>query len=90
MNVKVLKQLRKTAKELYTIEYDIDEHRRPSYVVGVNRKFSTARMKSKKSYFSFLEDAQEELKKRRRDYILRDLDLLRQAKITKQKHLSDL
>ncbi len=90
MNVKVLKQLRKTAKELYTIEYDIDEHRRPSYVVGVSRKFPTARMKSKKSYFGFLEDALEELKKRRRDYILRDLDRLREAKITKQQHLLDL
>lgn len=90
MNVKVLKQLRKTAKELYTIEYDIDEHRRPSYVVGVNRNFPTARMKSKKSYFGFLEDALEELKKRRRDYILRDLDRLREAKITKQQHLLDL
>ena len=90
MDIRILKKLRKTAKELYTIEYYIDEYRRPSYVVGVNRKFPTARMKSKKSYFSFLEDAQEELKKLRRDYILRDLDLLRQDKITKQKHLSDL
>ena len=90
MNVKVLKELRKTAKDLYTIEYYIDEYRRPSYVVGVNRKYPTARMKSKKYYFSSLEDAQEELKKRRRDIILRDLDLLRQDKINKQKHLSDL
>ena len=90
MNVKVLKKLRQTAKELYTIEYDIDENRRPSYIVCVNRKFPTARMKSKKSYFGFLEDALEELKKWRRDYILRDLDRLREAKITKQQHLLDL
>ena len=90
MNVKVLKKLRKRAKELYTIEYHIDEYRRPSYVVGITRKLPRARMKCGKSYFGYLEDALEELKKKRRDDILRELDWLRQAKITKQQHLLDL
>lgn len=90
MNVKVLKELRKTAKELFCIEYIIDEYRRPSYVVTISPDYPRARAKNRKSYFSSLDDAQEELKKLRRDYILRDLDLLKSAKITKQQHLHEL
>ena len=90
MNVKVLKELRKTAKELFCIEYIIDEYRRPSYVVTISRDYPRARAKNRKSYFSSLDDAQEELKKKRRDYILLRLDLLKSAKRTEQEHLHEL
>ena len=90
MNVIVLKKLRKTAKELFCIEYIIDEYRRPSYVVTISPDYPRARAKNRNSYFSSLDDAQEELKKLRRGYILRDLDRLKSAKRTEQEHLHEL
>ena len=89
MNVKVLKELRQTAKEIFCIEYIIDEYRRPSYVVTVSPDFPRARKKLR-SYFGSLDDAKEELKKQRRDYILSELDLLKSAKRTEQEHLHEL
>lgn len=91
MNVKVLKQLRQFALKVVGITYEIDELRRPSYIVSVRPDyFPITLSKQFGKYFCCLKDAQEELKKHRRYLILRELDRLKIAKKTEQEHLSDL
>lgn len=91
MNVKVLKQLRQFALKVVGITYEIDELRRPSYIVSVRPDCLPITLsKQFGKHFCRLKDAQEELKKHRRYLILRELDRLKIAKKTEQEHLSDL